>query len=43
MAGTGNTDTMPSEQKFKKCVVVGDSILRNVGAEHADMAVLSGD
>jgi len=39
MAGTGNRDTMPTKQKFTKCVVVGDSILRNVGAEHADMTV----
>ena len=37
MAGTGISDTMPTEQKFTKCVVVGDSILRNFGAEKADM------
>ena len=36
MAGTGNRDTMPT-QKAEKCVVVGDSTLRNAGAEHADM------
>src|SRR5215469_29921 len=28
-AGTGNTDTMPTTQKVTKCVVFGDSILRN--------------
>jgi len=39
MAGTGNRDTMPTKQKVTKCVVVADSILRNVGAEHADMTV----
>jgi hypothetical protein len=39
MAGTGNRDTMPTKQKFTKFVVVGDSILRNAGAEHADMTV----
>jgi len=39
MVGTGNRDTMPTKQKVTKCVVVGDSILRNVGAEHADMTV----
>ena len=32
MAGTGNT-----KQKVTTCVVVGDSKLRTVGAEHADM------
>ena len=39
MVGTGNRDTMPTKQKVTKCVVVGDSILCSVGAEHADMAV----
>jgi len=37
MAGTGERDTIPTKQQFTKCVVVGDSIVRNVGAEHADM------
>jgi lysophospholipase L1-like esterase len=32
MAGTVKTETMPT-----KCVVVGDSLLRSVGSEHADM------
>ena len=36
MAETGKRDTMPTKQKFTKCVV-GDSVVRNVGAEHADM------
>jgi hypothetical protein len=39
MAGTGERDTMPTKQKFTKCIVVGDSIVRNVGAEHVDMKV----
>jgi hypothetical protein len=39
MAGTGNTNTMPTKQVVTKCVVIGDSILRNVGAEHTDMMV----
>ena len=39
MAGTGNTDTMATKQKSTKCVVVGDSILRNFGAEHSHMMV----
>jgi len=39
MAGTGNRDTMPTKQTFTKCVVDGDLILCNVGAEHADMTV----
>jgi len=30
---------MPTKQNVTKCMVVGDSILRNVGAEHADMKV----
>jgi hypothetical protein len=34
MAGSGKTETMPT-----KCVVVGDSMLCNVGAEHEDMMV----
>ena len=39
MAGTGVTDTMPTKQNVTKCMVVGDSIVRNVGAEHSDMKV----
>jgi len=39
MAGTGNRDTMPTKQKATKCMVVGDSVLRNVGAEHVEMKV----
>ena len=30
---------MPTKQKITKCMVVGDSIVRNVGAEHEDMKV----
>ena len=30
---------MPTKQNVTKCMVVGDSIVRNVGAEHADMKV----
>lgn len=39
MAGTGEIDTMSTNQTVTKCVVVGDSIVCNVGAEHADMKV----
>jgi len=39
MVGTGERDTMTTKQKFTKCLVVGDSIVRNVGAERADMKV----
>ena len=39
MAGTGERDTMPTKQKVTNCMVVGDSIVRNVGAEHEDMKV----
>ena len=30
---------MPTKQKFTKCMVVGDSVVRNVGSDHADMKV----
>ena len=30
---------MPTKQKVTKCMVVCDSIVRNVGADHADMMV----
>jgi lysophospholipase L1-like esterase len=33
---------MPTKQKITKCVVVGDSALRNVGAEDADMECFPG-
>jgi hypothetical protein len=39
MVGTDKIDTVSTKQKVTKCMVVGDSILRNVGAEHADMMV----
>ena len=39
MAGIGVTDTMPTKQNVTKCMVVGDSIVRNVGAEHSDVKV----
>jgi len=39
MAGTGERDTMTTKQKVTKYLVVGDSIVRNVGAEHTDMKV----
>ena len=39
MAGTGERDTMATKQRSIKCIVVGDSIVRNVGAEHVDMKV----
>jgi len=39
MVGTGERDTMPTKQRSMKCIVVGDSIVRNVGAEHVDIKV----
>jgi hypothetical protein len=39
MAGSGDKGSMPTKQKAVKCMVVGDSLVRNVGAEHADMNV----
>jgi hypothetical protein len=36
---TGKRDTVPAKQKVAKSMVVGYSVLRNVGAEHADMKV----
>jgi hypothetical protein len=39
LVGNGKRDTMPTKQKFTKGKVIGDLILRNVGAEHADMKV----
>jgi lysophospholipase L1-like esterase len=32
-------NTVPAKQKVEKCMVVGDSLLGNVGAEHVDMNV----
>jgi undecaprenyl pyrophosphate synthase len=39
LAGGGKKDIVPTEQKAAKCVVVGDSMVRNVGTEHTDMKV----
>jgi hypothetical protein len=30
---------VPTKRKVTKCVLVGDAVLRNFGAEHADMKV----
>ena len=38
-AGTGERDTIPTKEKVTKWMLVGDSVVRNVGAEHADMKV----
>jgi hypothetical protein len=38
-AVSGNANTMPTKQKVTKYVVIGDSVLRNVGAEHTDITV----
>jgi hypothetical protein len=38
-AGSGDKDSMPTKHKAVKCMVVGDSSVRNVGAEYADMKV----
>jgi len=35
----GRRDAVPAKQETAKCVVIGDSVLRNVGAEHVDMKV----
>lgn len=39
LAGTGKKDTVPAKQTVAKCMVVGDSMLSNVGAERAVMMV----
>ena len=39
LAVAGKRDTVPAKQKIAECIVVGDSTLRNVGAEYADMMV----
>ena len=39
LAGAGKRNIVPTEQKAAKCVVVGDSVVRNVGTEHTDMKV----
>jgi len=39
MAGNGKRDTMLAHPDVTKCMVVGDSILRNAGVEHAKMYV----
>jgi len=37
LAGAGKRDTVHANQKVAKCMVVSDSVLRIVGAEHEDM------
>ena len=37
LAGTVKRDTVSAKQTVAKCIVVGDSTLRNFGAERADM------
>jgi len=37
LAGPRKRVTVPAKQKVAKCMVVGDSVLRNVGAEHSDI------
>jgi hypothetical protein len=39
MAGSGDKGSMLTKQRIVKCMVGGDSLVRNVGAEHADMKV----
>jgi len=39
IVGTGKTDTISTKQNVTKCVVAGDSVVRSIGAEHADMKV----
>ena len=35
----GVRDTIPKKQNAEKCMVIGDSIVRNVGVDHAEMKV----
>jgi hypothetical protein len=35
----GKRDTAPVRHEGKNCLVLGDSIIRNVGTEHSDMTV----
>jgi hypothetical protein len=39
IAGSGDKDLMTTREKEVKCMVVGDSLVRNVGAEHEGMKV----
>jgi len=39
LAGTGKENAMPTKENYTKCMVVGDSIVRNVGTGHTDMTV----
>jgi len=42
MAGTGVRNTMPTKQNVSKFIVVGDSIVRKVGAEHMKVEFFPG-
>jgi hypothetical protein len=39
MAGTGKRNAMPAKPRFTKCMVFGDSLLRNTVAKYAVMNV----
>lgn len=39
MAGAGKKVIVPEKRKAATCMVLGDSIVRNVGGEHTDMTV----
>jgi hypothetical protein len=39
MAGSGDKGSMLTKQKVVKCMIVGDSLVRNVGTEHGDTKV----
>jgi hypothetical protein len=39
VAGDGNKDSMPTNHRETKCMVVGDSLVRDVGVGYADMKV----
>jgi hypothetical protein len=39
LVGAGKRDTVPAKQKSAKFMVVGDSVVRGVGAEHTEMIV----
>jgi hypothetical protein len=39
MVGAGKMDMLPVKQKSARCMVVGDSLARGIGAEHMNMMV----
>ena len=37
--GNGKEDAVPTKENYTKCMVIGDSIVRNVCTGHTDMTV----